>query len=190
VNIALYSALFITIVNNVFIGDGCYKIVKEEKPMGKNPLKRSLIVGIIFLFLSTTCMPVLASEELPDLIIELIGFAPTGDGQLDDIAFATIRNIGSVKAIGSIEVKFTFIRMLFGIIPIKIAQTDTHSITVGGGLQPQDFAIVDLIYEDELPKFGIFELRCSVNPGRTIEESNYDNNELSQKFIAFFGQWN
>ena len=30
--------------------------------MGKNPLKRSLIVGIVFLFLSTTCIPVLASE--------------------------------------------------------------------------------------------------------------------------------
>ena len=28
-----------------------------EKPIGKNPLKRSLIVGIIFLFLSTTCIP-------------------------------------------------------------------------------------------------------------------------------------
>jgi len=30
--------------------------------MGKNTLKRSLIVGIIFLFLSTTCNSVLASE--------------------------------------------------------------------------------------------------------------------------------
>jgi hypothetical protein len=157
----------------------------------KNPhIKKGLGVIILLLFLSTTCLPIVnASEGKPDLIIELIGFAPTGDAQLEDVAFSTIRNIGSAKAVGSIEVKYTFIRMLFGIIPIKIAQTGAHSVTVGGGLQPQQFTYVEFIYEDELPKFGIFELKCTVNPGKTIEESNYDNNDLSQKYVAFLGKW-
>ena len=37
--------------------------------MGKNILKRSLLVGIVFLFLSTTCIPVLANEGKPNSII-------------------------------------------------------------------------------------------------------------------------
>jgi hypothetical protein len=41
-----------------------------EENMGKNPLKRSLIVGIVFLFLSTTCLPVLAYKEyIPSKIV-------------------------------------------------------------------------------------------------------------------------
>lgn len=157
--------------------------------MGKT-LKRSLIVGIIVLFLSTTCIPVLASEGKPDLIITHIGFASIGDAPLRDVARASIQNIGTEKAEGNIYVKYTFIRLLFGVIPIKVAQTGTKFVFRDGGLQPQDFTYVNCIYEEDLPKFGIFELKCIINPGRTIEESNYDNNDLSQKFIAFFGQWN
>ena len=163
-------------------------MVTEEKPMGKT-LKRSLIVCIAILFLSTTCIPVLASEEEPDLIITHIGFASTGDAPLRDVARASIQNIGTAKAEGNIYVKYTVIRLLFGVIPL-IAQTGTKFVYRDGGLQPQDFTYVNCIYEEDLPKFGIFEFKCTINPGRTIEESDYDNNDLSQKFIAFFGQWN
>ena len=41
--------------------------------MGKNTLKRGLIIGIICMFFLTTCIPVLANEEKPDLV--LISFA-------------------------------------------------------------------------------------------------------------------
>jgi O-antigen/teichoic acid export membrane protein len=61
-----------------------------EENMGKYPLKRSLIVGIIFLFLSTTCIPVLASEGKPDLIVVSMGFVPYGDGEVVRVAFATV----------------------------------------------------------------------------------------------------
>ncbi len=155
--------------------------------MGKT-LKRSLIVGIIFLFISTTCIPVLASEEKPDLIVEQIGRA--WDNQFNDLVYATIRNIGTEKAEGDIYVKYTVIRLLFGVIPIKVAQTGTKSVYRDGGLKPGDFLGFTLSMERDLPKFGIFRVSATVNPGEIIEESNYDNNDLSQKFIAFLGQWN
>jgi len=158
--------------------------------MGKNPLKRSLIVGIVFLFLSTTCLPVLASEGKPDLIVEQIGFVPYGDSGLEDVAYMVIKNIGNAKSKEEISYKYTFTKMLFGIIPIRIVQTHTDSMIYEGGLGPQETCSGALIYENELPKFGIYKFSCTVNPDLTNEESNYDNNVLSQKFIAFLGQWN
>jgi len=156
--------------------------------MGKNPLKRSIIVGIVFLFLSTACLPVLANEELPDLIIEQIGFVPYGDGG-EDVAYMVIKNIGNAKSQEEISYKYTFTQMLFGIIPIRIVRTHTDSMIYEGGLGPQETCSGALIYENELPKFGIFKFSCTVNPDLTNQESNYDNNDLSQKYIAFLGQW-
>lgn len=149
---------------------------------------KTLIVGIAMLFLSTACLPVLASEEKPDLIVEQIDRA--WDNQFNDLVYATIRNIGTAKAEGNIYVKYTVIRLLFGVIPIKVAQTGTKFVYRDGGLKPGDFLGFTLSMERDLPKFGIFRVSTAVNPGRIIEESNYDNNDLSQKFIVFFGQWN
>ena len=47
--------------------------------MNTNMLRKSLVIGIILLFLSTICLPVLASEGQPDLIIINMGFTPYGD---------------------------------------------------------------------------------------------------------------
>jgi len=157
--------------------------------MGKT-LKRSLIVGIVFLFLSTVCIPVLASEGKPsstgtgkpDLIVASMSFSPYGDSGI--VAAATIENIGDTKAAGTLYLEYTFSRLIFGTI------TNTDTVCMFGGLDPGEEAYWPLIYESELPKFGFFEFKCTVNPGGgAIEESNYDNNDLSQKYVAFLGHW-
>jgi len=53
----------------------------------ENPrIKKGLGATVVLLFLSTTCIPVLASEGQPDLIIINMGFTPYGDicNQSDD----------------------------------------------------------------------------------------------------------
>jgi len=152
-------------------------------------LKRSIIVGIVFLFLSIVALPVLAQEGKPDLTVDSMGFTTYGDSGWQRISAATIKNIGDVNAEGIIYVKYTFTQMFFGVIPIRIVRTDTNWVWVDGGLQPQKTTDINFAYESGLPKFGFFEFKCTVNPGRTIEESNYSNNDLSQNYIAIFGYW-
>jgi len=158
----------------------------------ENPrIKKGLGVVVFLLFLSTTCLPIVNASEgkpsstgtgKPDLIVPFIGFVPmNGNGR--DVAAATIENIGDTKAEGTLYLKYTFTRLIFG----TIAYIDTTWMS--GGLEPGAQAGWDLIFEYELPKFGFFEFKCTVNPGKTIEESNYDNNDLSQKYVAFLGQW-
>jgi hypothetical protein len=74
--------------------------------------------------------------------------------------------------------------MLFG----TIAYIDTVWVSQGG-LEPGKYIVFYMIYEYRLPKFGFFEFKCTANPGGAVEESNYDNNDLSQKYVAFLGQW-
>ena len=153
-------------------------------------MNKKIFIGGILTLLVLSSMPiVVGSEEKPDLIVDGMGFAPYGDSGLEDISYATIKNIGDVEAKGTIYLRYTFTRMLFGIIPIKIVQSDTDSIYSQGGVEPEHTIDFFLIYEFELPKFGFFKFKCTVNPGKTMEESNYDNNDLSKDYVAFLGIW-
>jgi hypothetical protein len=151
--------------------------------MGKNPLKRGLIVGIVFLFLLTTCIPVLASEELPDLIVESINIVPAGDSGMDFEAIAEIKNVGDSDAIGSVEIYNSFNRLiLLKTVFSKYSSTGIH-------LAPNESTIVLLTGMQVLPHFGFFIFNCQVNTGRHIEESNYKNNRLDKVCMAIVGQW-
>jgi hypothetical protein len=153
----------------------------------ENPcIKKGLGVIVLLLFLSTTCLPIVnASEGKPDLIVLNMGFAPYGDNGRDMVACATIKNIGEVNTAGTFYLKYTFTRLIYK----TITNIDTKWMWIEGGLEPGREAYWSLIYEERLPKFGFFEFKCTVNPGKTMDESNYDNNDLSQKYLAFFGQW-
>jgi hypothetical protein len=152
--------------------------------MENSCIKKGLGVIVLILFLLTTCLPIVnASEGKPDLIVLRIGFAPVGDSGRDMAAYATIKNIGDVDIQGEFTLKYTFKRLVFG----TIAYIDTSRMF--GSVAIGEEVFWGLIYEDELPKFGFFEFKCTVNPGGTIEESNYNNNFLSQKYVAFLGHW-
>ena len=156
--------------------------------MFRNIIKKYMFFCIIILVINLVFIPAFSASTLPDLIVEKIGFAPDENG-MQKIAFITIKNIGEAKALDALVFRYTFIRMAFGLIPIQIVRTNTETIKQYGGLDPQETIDFLLMYEYELPKFGFFRFSCTVNPGKTMEESNYDNNDLSQKYIAILSHW-
>ena len=156
--------------------------------MGKNTLKRSLIVGIVFLFLSTACLPVLASEEKPDFIIDDIFLWPS-DYPYEYHFEYSLRNIGD-SPIYSFEFE-TYIKiqwMLLGRIPL-FPIVSRMQIGNLGGLLPGENVNLSFASCDRLPKFGSYRFSLTVNPNLKIEESDYDNNKYSENWNVFFGQW-
>ena len=157
--------------------------------MGKNTLKISIIVGIVFLFLSTACLPVLASEGKPDLIVENITIEP-GSMIFTEVCYCTIKNIGDAPTGDVIEVKIIVKRRPFGIFPpLFTVYTGSAEHYIGGPLNPGVSTQLFLANCEELPTFGFFQFKCIVNPGLKIEESDYDNNDHSQNFFTAFGIW-
>jgi len=151
--------------------------------------RKCLAIGIIVLFLSTTCIPVLASEGKPDLVITDISISP-GSMIGTHVCDCTIKNIGNSSTGDLIEIRIIVKRKPLGIFP-PLFTVFSRSITfwVGGGLEPGESIPLPVIDDCNLPSFGFFKFSCTVNPGRTIEESNYDNNDLAEKYIAFLGIW-
>jgi hypothetical protein len=148
--------------------------------MGKNTLKRSLIVGIVFLFLSTTCIPVLAGEGLPDLSIERFDFVPVGDPQINTYATVKVKNIGDV-GVDTYQVSYSVRRLVLLKTVASNIYTDINE------LDPGQSTSDSLIDTRELPKFGLFRFTCNIISD--YEESNYDNNLLVVNCLAIAGIW-
>jgi len=157
--------------------------------MGKNTLKRSIIVGIVFLFLSTTCLPVLASEGKPDLVIEDIFLWPSAYPYEYHFE-CSIKNIGnSTNEWNNLEINVKIKWMFLGSIPLlSIASyTESHyilGVIKSGGMINLSFASCDI-----LPKFGSYRFSLTVNPHETIDESDYDNNKYSEDWKVFLWNW-
>ncbi len=149
---------------------------------------KTLIVGIIMLFLSTACLPVLASEELPDLVIEDIFLWPSDFPNEYHFEYR-LRNIGDAP-IYNFQLKTTIqIRwLLLGSIPLFSIYLTTHNGLVGRLLSNETISI-PFISCDALPKFGSYRFTLTVNPTETIDESNYDNNKYSEDWKVFLRDW-
>lgn len=132
--------------------------------MGKNPLKRSLIVGIVFLFLSTACLPVLANEEKPDLIIEDIVIGP-GDTPYEQELSCRVKNIGNASTPSDkfIDITVTVRWKTFGLLPLIPIREFTGSIG-GSSLAPGETIDIGFAGTDRLPMFGFYQFSCTVNP--------------------------
>ena len=156
-----------------------------EENMGKYPLKRSLIVGIVFLFLSTTCLPVLASEGKPDLIIEDIVTKPYNP--FVDKYSCKVKNVGNETTNDWIMVTVTVKRLFLGIFPLRTVRFYRVGTLPSNGLPPGGVIDILFAYESNLPVYGIYRYSCVVNPDHSIEESDYDNNLFSKTYNAFFG---
>jgi hypothetical protein len=124
------------------------------------------------------------SMDKPDLTITDIRYGPYGDtGQIWVISTA-VYNIGNATAKGEIYITYT-IRRLPSFFPVR-------ADTVGGyepGLIPGSGLFYLLEDASNLPKFGFFRVICEVNPDHIIEETNYENNRVTQNFLVLFGFW-
>ena len=157
--------------------------------MGKNTLKRSLIVGIIFLFLSTTCLPIVnASEEKPDFVIDDIFLWPSNTP--DEYLFKySLQNIGNAPIYSfELEVYIKIQWLLLGRIPLFSIVSDTQIGNLGS-LLPGETVNHSFASCNRLPKFGSYRFSLTVNPHETIDESDYDNNKYSEDWKVFLGQW-
>jgi len=150
--------------------------------MGKNILKRGLIIGIVCMFLSTTYIPVSANEGKPDLIVSKIYRDRIPDTP-NFCIYAVIKNIGTETAIGTFYLHDEIRKLFFG----SITHSETHILGINE-LKP------GAVYEyflgtewDLIPYFYFFiKLSCTVNPEKTIEESNYCNNNRARIFFYPF----
>ncbi|MBE3122111.1 MAG: hypothetical protein IMZ53_01215 [Thermoplasmata archaeon] len=151
--------------------------------------KKCLAVGIILLFLSTTCIPVLASDGKPDLIIEGLGTIPT-DIIFDNWVYCVVKNIGSGTANDFIDVKVEIKRVLFGLFLInKTIFNSFANVRTPDGYSPGETVDIYFAIDYQLPSWGFFRIYCWVNPDKRIEEENYDNNFYVQDVFVLFGDW-
>jgi len=157
--------------------------------MGKNTLKRSLIVGIVFLFLSTACLPVHASEGKPDLMIEGLGIESSNLPYEYDV-FCVVKNIGSENANDFIDVKVEIKRVFFGVFLInKTLRSFFANCLSSGGLPPNETTNIEFAGDYQLPAWGFYRIYCQVNPDKRIEETDYNNNFYTQDVLVLFGDW-
>ena len=166
-----------------------------EENMGKNTLKRSIIVGIVMLFLSITCLPVLANEGKPDLTIEeiYVYVSPGGGRGLPwerEYIRCNFSNIGEGDVTEEDIIQFQIVveKLLFNKIPIReIMNICTHGYAVHNGLEPGRTYYETLTSHYILAFPGYMKFKCRINPNSLIEEANYDNNYCEKTFFAFIG---
>ncbi len=154
--------------------------------MKKYPLiGKCLVVGIVLLFFSTVCLPVLASEEKPDLVATDIFQHTDTEFEVVHYIGVEVQNIGNATANGSrLHFHVASQRLLFGRLPLKSVSIEESS-PVSFDMPPGftfDFPIDYTPTLFGIP-FGFYKLNCTVNPHRTIEESNYDNNFIEMKYF-------
>ena len=156
--------------------------------MGKT-LKRSLIVGIIFLFLSTVCLPVLASEELPDLVINDIFLWPSDTPHEYHFECSIINQGNPTNEWNDIEINVKIKWMFLGKIPLLTIASNTGSNHLQGIIGTGERINLSFASCDRLPKFGSYRFILEVNPNETVDESNYDNNKYSEDWKVFLRDW-
>ena len=100
---------------------------------------------------------------------------------------ATIKNIGDGTAYAPFTIKVEVYRYLYGIIPILY---NTTRIRINDDIQPGK-ECYPIIAEHDGYSSGIYKILVTANPGGFINESCYDNNHLSHRFmkIIFLTRW-
>jgi len=153
--------------------------------------RKCLAVGIILLFLSTTCIPVLASDEKPDLIIIGLGTIQADDF-IHNKVYCVVKNIGSENANNFIDVKVHIKRVIFGVFLInKTLDSFFANRWDSGGLPPNSTTGVNFTMDYQLPQgwFRIYRIYCQVNPDKRIEETDYNNNFYTKDVLVLFSDW-
>ena len=156
--------------------------------------RKYLAIGIILLFISMTIAPTinfqvvkasndddLVEEGKADLAIGKIeiysGDAPTSVQGI----VCWINNIGDAPTSGTIEVHLTIRRLIFGILPYGNFNDNDDFVIQPGGVRIFDFP-------DVPDPIGIFKFIFTVNPDKSIEESDYSNNRRTAIYLVITDQ--
>jgi hypothetical protein len=164
--------------------------------MIKNNLNKSIIVGIVFLFLSFVILPVIAQEKpvyeakpvndgLPDWTIDdiYIGMSGHDPGPDYQTLFCQFRNSGDAP-VPEIYYRVVVKHMRFGIIPISTITTQSYNGYFVPPLPPGKTFTGGLPTDNHgYPLFGFVRFEVTVNPDHTMAESNYGNNRYNETFF-------
>jgi hypothetical protein len=151
--------------------------------MDRKSLIGICICAVVFLVMGSN-NSVLASEGKPDLIVDGIGRVKEPEINVYSIV-VNIKNIGNETATGTFYVHWENRRLLFfG----RIVRSGTLTASISE-MNPGDVYQYNFGTEGHhIPFLGFFiELNCTVNPEKTIEESNYDNNYFTNRWIRGIG---
>lgn len=129
-----------------------------------------------------------SNDQKPDLVIEDIFLWPSNFPYEYHFEYS-VKNIGDSPIYSFLLKTYIQIRwMIFGSIPLFFIYSKNRFDSIGG-LRPGDIIDIPFASCDSLPKFGSFRFSLTINPDKTIDESNFDNNKLSEDWFVFFGQW-
>ena len=181
-----------------YISDVSFNILRNRTVARKRVSGLALVLIVFICVTPVIAMPILrqipqediaqtSNEELPDLVIEQFVVSHHGDyphypGSIE----AVIKNVGNVSTEFTEFSVWYWIGRLISLGQVGPSGTNGLMYTT---LRPGDWAGVPLISERDTPKFGIFIIKAVVNPERTIQESNYDNNKYWHLAKVFFGRW-
>jgi hypothetical protein len=120
----------------------------------------------------------------PNLQIQQTGFLRRyGSYGFEIILYSTVVNTGDEAAVGPIVVEYNITRLSTR----KMVAND--SFLASSSLAPGDTVFLEMNRVKYLPKFGLFRVSCEVNPGRVVNETDYDNNKVQQLHVAVFDVW-
>ncbi|MCU0849730.1 MAG: hypothetical protein MUC80_00455 [Candidatus Thermoplasmatota archaeon] len=130
----------------------------------------------------------LSNDDKPDLVIEDIFLWSSNEP--DKYVFKySLRNIGTIPIYSfELVINHKIQWLLFGRIPLFTIDAHTQTGNLGSLLPGETFNHT-FISCDSLPKFGSYRFTLTVNPNKTIDESDYSNNKYSEDWTTFLGQW-
>jgi hypothetical protein len=163
--------------------------------MSKNPvLYKSLVIGVIVLFIGIGIQPANAiveyDDDLPDLIVEDIELYSRQPEAGYYELYSKITNIGDSPASGRFEFKVIFYRLLFGIFPFPVSCFEDDKPFKSGIIMPQETQDHFLCDDYDFPsRIGIYIIFVEINMDKIVEESNYDNNVRIEKHRKSLVYW-
>jgi len=126
-------------------------------------------------------------NELPDLIptqISIYPFFPAGPDEYIDVL---IENKGDVYAYGPFTINITVFKIIFKYFTFRIIYEDNIIKTNLEGIPPGEDKYFSVAYCSQVPAiFGFYRFNIEINCGKTIEESNYENNRVSDSYFYLF----
>jgi hypothetical protein len=148
--------------------------------------KYIILILVLLLFLSTTCIPVSASQGMPDLIIEDLLIFP-GHTPDEEEFRCQVKNIGNASTPydKDLDISVTIRWKTFGLLPLIQVRKFTGG-TGGFSLEPGETIKLPFATSYRMPLFGFYTFFCKVNPEYIIDESNIRNNLYTETVLFIF----
>ena len=159
-------------------------------------MKKKILIGSIIavalLLQSTVAISDLTSQnsELPDLVPKQFDIYPHENAEPDAYMEVLIENKGDVHAYGEYTINFSIVKMILWYFPIRTIYENNYIAPNPEGIPPGEYERFHLAMCSRVPAiFGFYRLNIEINSGKTIEESNYENNNGSANYFYLFGHY-